>query len=316
MTHWVVRLQLLLISLTSHIGLGIMPPMDNLLNVPLVGGSAEGDIAGQESVTCSQQGGMNSCQEQGVCIGDALPPVPMKLAERIWHWEFVEMGELLPETWNLKPGEEASQQLLLARKKKPVTDLKTWVQCFAIYAGIISMKHPEVISDMMAYMVMIVKAAEEYAGLAWVRYDEAFRSQAAAKKEVKWSQVNPSLFAQCFTGRAQGMSHCELCLSSLHTSADCGLRKEPGDDTTARLQSVEASLRAISKDLLGPRKAMEFQEKPGTVSGMERGEMHSFSMQVQACLFPVLGNSPNGEVPSARGNTPDKSQEALTRLRD
>ena len=143
---------------------------------------------------------MSSCQDQDVCIGDALPPVQMKLAEWIWCWEFVEMGELLPETWNLKPGEEASQQLLLARKKKPVTDLKTWVQCFAIYAGIISMKHPEVISDMMAYMVMIVKAAEEYAGLAWVRYDEAFRSQAAAKKEVKWSQVNPSLFAQCFTG--------------------------------------------------------------------------------------------------------------------
>ena len=80
------------------------------------------------------------------------------------------MGKLLPEIWNLKPGDEASPQRLLVRRKKPVTELRTWVQCFAIYVGVVSLKHPEVIADMMAYMVMIVKAAEEYAGLAWVRY--------------------------------------------------------------------------------------------------------------------------------------------------
>lgn len=84
--------------------------------------------------------------------------------------------------------------------------------------GVVSLRHPEVIADMMAYMVMIVKAAEEYAGLAWVRYDEAFRSQAAAKKDAQWSKVSPSLFAQCFTGRAHNQAHCDLCLSSLHST--------------------------------------------------------------------------------------------------
>ena len=49
-----------------------------------------------------------------------------------------------------------------------MTELTTWVQCFAIYVGVVSMKYAEVIADLMAYTVTIVKAAEEYIGLAWV----------------------------------------------------------------------------------------------------------------------------------------------------
>ena len=57
-------------------------------------------------------------------------------------------------------------------------------------------------------------------GSGLVRYDEAFRSQAAAKKDTQWSKVNPSLFAQCFTGRAHNTAHCDLCLSSSHTTQE------------------------------------------------------------------------------------------------
>lgn len=48
-------------------------------------------------------------KDWGVYIGEALPLVPKKLAEHIWQGEFIEMGELLPETWNFKPGNEANQ---------------------------------------------------------------------------------------------------------------------------------------------------------------------------------------------------------------
>ena len=197
-------------------------------------------------------------EDRGVYIGEALPPVPKKLAERIWRWEFIEMGELLPEIWNLKPGDEANQQRLLARRKKPVIELKTWIQCFAIYVGVVSLRHPEVIADMMAYMV-IVKAAEEYAGLAWVRYDEAFRSQAAAKKDAQWSKVNPSLFAQCFTGRAHNQAHCDLCLLSLHSPRTVcwGI---PHLVIQQQGSSLEASLLAISNNLWGPHRMP--QRKP------------------------------------------------------
>ena len=52
-------------------------------------------------------------EDWGVGVGEALPPVSKKLAEHIWRREFIEMGELLPETWNLKPADEANQQRLL-----------------------------------------------------------------------------------------------------------------------------------------------------------------------------------------------------------
>ena len=44
----------------------------------------------------------------GAYVGDGMPPVPAKLAAKIWRWEFVEMGELLPEFW-AGPKEEAEQ---------------------------------------------------------------------------------------------------------------------------------------------------------------------------------------------------------------
>ena len=74
-----------------------------------------------------------------------------------------------------------------------MTELKTWVQCFAIYVGVVSLRHPEVIADMMAYMVMIVKVAEEYAALAWVRYDEA----SAARLQQRRMPSGPKLTHHC-----------------------------------------------------------------------------------------------------------------------
>ena len=33
----------------------------------------------------------------GVPVGEGMQPVPMKIAEKIWAWEFVDMVDLLPE---------------------------------------------------------------------------------------------------------------------------------------------------------------------------------------------------------------------------
>ena len=36
-------------------------------------------------------------EESGVYVGEDLPPIPMKLAQRIWQWEYIDMAEMLPE---------------------------------------------------------------------------------------------------------------------------------------------------------------------------------------------------------------------------
>ena len=144
------------------------------------------------------------------------------------------MAELLPEFWAQKLEEKGSQTQAagISRRKRPVTELKAWLQCFAIYVAVISGRHPEPVPELMLYMA-IVRALEDYTGLAWVCYDAAYRRQAAANGNRTWSRINPSLFSLCFTGKAQMANRCDLCLVASHRTRECALATE-GDQTCWR----------------------------------------------------------------------------------
>ena len=84
----------------------------------------------------------------GVYIGEGLPPVPQKLAERIRRWEFIDMAELLPEFWGLTPSAKEPEgkpnpQQTAGRRPRRVTDIASWIQCFAVYVGIMAGSSPE-----------------------------------------------------------------------------------------------------------------------------------------------------------------------------
>ena len=153
-------------------------------------------------------------------VGAGSSPVPNKVAERIRR-EFVDMAKLLPEV-RLSGGE--SKGKLLQRKPRCVTDIITWIQCFGAYVSVLGPAYPTAIPEFMAYMTLIVRCSQDYAGLAWVRYDMAFRCQAAIAGIRKWSEVNGTLYVTCFTGKGLDRQRCELCLSSLHKTGDCLLQ--------------------------------------------------------------------------------------------
>ena len=44
-------------------------------------------------------GDSQSAKLPGLYVGEGLPPVPVKLVEKIHKWEFVDMAEMLPEYW-------------------------------------------------------------------------------------------------------------------------------------------------------------------------------------------------------------------------
>ena len=64
---------------------------------------------GGDTSTCSQGNSVlcnllpslysakDSSSMAGIYVGEGLPSVPAKLVDKIRHWEFVEMNELLPE---------------------------------------------------------------------------------------------------------------------------------------------------------------------------------------------------------------------------
>ena len=64
--------------------------------------------------------------------------------------------------------------------RKPIKDISTWIQCFAVYIAALCQQHPSAIQEMLAYMLIIIRAAQEFEDPVWRSYDEAFREKAAA----------------------------------------------------------------------------------------------------------------------------------------
>ena len=184
----------------------------------------------------------------GVYLGDGVPPVPAKLATKIRSGEFVDMGELLPEFW-AAPQEEKSEgkRLHRDRRSRKVTDIFTWLQCFGAYVTVRAVPAPHLIPELMAYQATIVRVSQDYAGLAWVRYDAAFRRQAALTGNTQWSVVNSTLYTTCFTGMAATTKRCELCFATSHTEKECAQGGDPDPEMQDRLKALESLVLAMAK---------------------------------------------------------------------
>ena len=87
----------------------------------------------------SSGGSSGSKLEYGVYVGEALPPVPKRLVERLQAWEFMEMLELLPKFWAQRAEDkEGSQKAGANRRKRLVTKLNAWLQMLhSVRGGVI-----------------------------------------------------------------------------------------------------------------------------------------------------------------------------------
>ena len=81
------------------------------------------------------------------------------------------MSELLPDRLGcLKSGEITEDQATsrpMARKRYISTILQ-WIQCFGIHMAVLAQKHPERISDLLGYQHLINKTSLEYKGDNWL----------------------------------------------------------------------------------------------------------------------------------------------------
>ena len=229
-------------------------PNSNASPPPVVGsGAATSTIPAWSSILgsimASGHGGNSSSVAPGAAVGihvgEGLPPVPRKLAEKIWRWEFVDMAELLPEFWSRGKDEENSSKQPVRRTRK-VTDIFTWVQCFTAYVSVVATRYPETVPELMGYLMVVVQASQDYEGQAWARYDEAFRRRAAIDGNRCWSKLNTTIYTMCFTGRAKSsVAWCEFCLATTHTAADCAQSGDRDPDVRTRLKAIETAILAL-----------------------------------------------------------------------
>ena len=189
-------------------------------------------------------------QMVGAYVGDGLPPVPPKLAAKIRRWEFIEMGELLPEFWASKD-EEGDKRDSRPRRSRKVTDIFTWLQCYATYVAVLAQHEPSAVPELMAYMTL--RSSQDFEGLAWMRYDSSFRRQAALTCNKRWSTINSTLYTMNFSGRMSGSKRCELCFGTSHTERECAQSGDPDPDMRNRVKTIESAILAFVKPGHNPR---------------------------------------------------------------
>jgi len=107
---------------------------------------------------------------EGVFMGEGPSPLPSRLVEQIRRWEFIKMFEILPELLaDQKGGDRGVKQTARIKGRKRVQEIGVWLHCFAVFVG----GWPSLclrwyVPALMAYMISIIRASQEYEGAMWV----------------------------------------------------------------------------------------------------------------------------------------------------
>ena len=147
-----------------------------------------------------------------------LPPVPNALVKRIQEGEFVDMSELTVDSLSMMQGDESSKSN--HSKKRPVTSIIEWAQCFTNYIAILSQAKPTRTLDLLGYQHLVLEAHLEYSGDGWMIYDRRFRQIAATRPAITWAQRDGDLWHMAF-GSNQRRPYCQYCFGSTHSSWEC-----------------------------------------------------------------------------------------------
>ena len=167
-----------------------------------------------------------------IATGEGLPSLSKKFVEKILAGEFIDFADLPPAKGKDKSIPTAGEGQIvvvqaadLMESRKLIPDLATWVQCFGIYAAIITSKEPDRMKNLLAYMCQIAKCSLKYKWPSWAVYDLNFRQDAADSGLKDWSKVDPSTYTQCFTGASISQdSWCKFCHSIDHVSDTCPIK--------------------------------------------------------------------------------------------
>ncbi len=147
--------------------------------------------------------------------------LPAKLVKKIQDLEFVEMSELLTDSWRFQEDEAKCCHQRKGQRRGPITDILIWVECYSSLVATLSQRYPDKTPHLMAYMKTIVKAQRTFVGEGWVTYDACYRRKAAAAKTLDWGIIDFTLYNETFTGRAKALARCRYCSSDLHPSHEC-----------------------------------------------------------------------------------------------
>ena len=135
--------------------------------------------------------------------------IPLKLKEKIWNGEFVELNLMLKSNQTLlnelsTVGNLAIKEGMLSvvhKKSSPIRNIHVWTSTFMVYASVMLEKWPNKGLEFLKYMQTVRTAASRRCPGGWVLYDEQYRLRKAHFPASSWGVVDRS--CGCFMLRPQ-----------------------------------------------------------------------------------------------------------------
>ena len=109
------------------------------------------------------------------------------------------------------------------RPRREVPDVLSWLQCFRVFASVISSKHPKRTRELWAYQTTIVRETRRCGGNGWKAYDAMFRQWVASSPGTDWAKLNSAIYAVTFLARSTKGRMCHHCLEDHHGADECTL---------------------------------------------------------------------------------------------
>ena len=113
-----------------------------------------------------------------VWLGDGLGSISKRTYDKMMRWEFVDLGEFRPRTSLDRGSQETETKKLVVlpgfevaqAKKRPITNIITWVQCFTKFTAAVAQKYPECTPGFMSHMLVVLEAFGEVEEPGWRLY--------------------------------------------------------------------------------------------------------------------------------------------------
>ncbi|XP_052076053.1 uncharacterized protein LOC127714117 [Mytilus californianus] len=151
--------------------------------------------------------------------------IPVKIKEKIWNGEFIDLNILLKSTRDLVNEQNLEGELvvkggvlsLVNQKRSPIKSIHVWTSAFMIYGSVMLEKWPNKGLEFFKYMQTVRMAASRGYSGGWVHYDEQFRLRKASSPFSSWGVVDMELWLLCVstpnvspsfnTGLSNGNNH-------------------------------------------------------------------------------------------------------------
>ena len=211
---------------------------------------------------------------QPFVLGEGLPAVLAKLANKIQKGEFVDMAELLKdsieaERCRVAQGQEGSSSSHTSSRAswREVPDLLSWLQCFRCTWREVPGE------ELWVYMIFLIRESRRCEGEGWRDYDSMFCQQAVSAADLEWSKVNNSLFSVTFLDQGSGRGKaCKFCQETDHEPDVCAWH--PVKPPWGRLRVGRRSLH---------------QEIGGRGAPRQSGSA-TLGMRADVCTTPIVGS--------------------------